>query len=251
MGTPILLYYQRTFFYVAGIIYILIGGELKPAVVVTIAIFLAVGAYGMRSALGVITSSRLFSTVGSLGFLFANYVFTVWFDPRGDLAEFSALMIVPWLLLWCLILVKHRRVSFTLIPVMVLLVNTHSGIALVSLITLLVALGTFIAIAGLAGLRDIALRFTIIVTATTLLLAPLFLAELRFSRFYDPQTKVTAEGFLSTQQFVSFWSYFYDGSHHWLVAGGTAFVQIDFAIWVPVALALLGAGAYWALKGRE
>ncbi len=82
MGTPILLYYQRTFFYVAGIIYILIGGELKPAVVVTIAIFLAVGAYGMRSALGVITSSRLFSTVGSLGFLFANYVFTGWFDPR-------------------------------------------------------------------------------------------------------------------------------------------------------------------------
>ena len=235
MGTPILLYYQRTFFYVAGLIYLLLGGELKPAVVVTIAIFLMLGAYGMRSALGVITNSRLFSTVGSLGFLFTNYVFTDWFDPRGDLAEFSALMIVPWLLLWCLILLKDRRFSFMLIPVMVLLVNTHSAIALVSLVSLFVALGTFIAIAGFSGLRSIALRLAITVAATTLLLAPLFLAELRFSKFYDPQTKVTAGGFLSTQQFDSFWSYFYGGLHRWLVPPVVPFVQIDFAIWVPIA----------------
>jgi hypothetical protein len=250
MGSPILLYYQRTFFYVAGLIYLLLGGELKPAVVVTIAIFLMVGAYGMRSALGVITNSRLFSTVGSLGFLFTNYVFTDWFDPRGDLAEFSALMIVPWLLLWCLILLKDRRFSFMLIPVMVLLVNTHSAIALVSLVSLFVALGTFIAIAGFSGLRNIALRLAITVAATTLLLAPLFLAELRFSKFYDPQTKVTAGGFLSTQQFDSFWSYFYGGLHRWLVPPVVPFVQIDFAIWVPIAVALVAAGAYWALNRR-
>ena len=250
MGSPILLYYHRTFFYVAGFFYLLLGDELKPAVVATIAIFLIIGAYGMRSALGVITTSRLFSTVGSLGFRFTNYVFTDWFDPRGDLAEFSALMIVPWLLLWCLILVKHRRVSFILIPVIVLLVNTHSGIALVSLITLSRRLGTFIATAGFAGLRDVALRLTITVAATTVLLAPLFLAELRFSQFYDPQTKVTAGGFLSTQHFISFWSYFYDGAHRWLFGKDHAFVQIDFAIWVPVAFALVAAGVYWTLNRR-
>ena len=41
-------YYQRTFFYVAGFIYALFGG-LKFSVVITIAIFLAIGAYGDAS----------------------------------------------------------------------------------------------------------------------------------------------------------------------------------------------------------
>jgi hypothetical protein len=168
LGSPVLLYYHRTFFYIAGLIYAVFGG-LKPSVVATIAIFLAAGAYGMRCALGVVTNSRLLCTVGSVGFLFTNYVFTDWLDPRGDLAEFSALMIVPWLLYWCLNLVKHRRVSFVLIPIMILLVNAHSGIALTSLFTLAIALGTFITIAGLRGLRAIAPRLIVSVVGTALL----------------------------------------------------------------------------------
>jgi hypothetical protein len=110
MGSPVLLYYHRDFFYIAGFIYAFFGG-LKASVVATIAVFLAVGAYGMRQVLGVVTNSRLLCTVGSVGFLFTNYVFTDWLDPRGDLAEFSASMIVPWLLYWCVNLVKYRRVS--------------------------------------------------------------------------------------------------------------------------------------------
>ena len=145
----------------------------------------------MRQALGIVTNSRLLRTVGSLGFLFTNYVFTDWLDPRGDLAEFSALMIVPWLLYWCLNLVKYRRLSFVLIPVMVLLVNAHSAIALTSLFTLLIALVAFVTFAGFRGLRAIGLRLTASVAGITLLLAPTLLAELRFSQFYDPQTKNT------------------------------------------------------------
>jgi len=100
LGSPVLLYYNRAFFYLAGLIYVLMGG-LKLSVVGTVAIFLAIGAYGMRRALGVVTNSRLLCAVGSVGFLFTNYVFTDWLWPRGDLAEFSALMIVPWLPYWC------------------------------------------------------------------------------------------------------------------------------------------------------
>ena len=125
MGTPVLLYYQRVFFYAAGLIYALFGG-LKGSVVATIAIFLVIGAYGMRRALSVVTKSRLLHTVGSLGFLCTNYVFTDWLDPHGDLGEFAALMIVPWLLYWCLNLVTYQHASFLLIPVIVLLVNAHS-----------------------------------------------------------------------------------------------------------------------------
>ena len=78
LGTPVLLFYHKTFFYVAGFIFILLGGELKQTLIISIALFLVVGAYGMRQALKVITDSRLLQTVGSVGFLFTNYVFTDW-----------------------------------------------------------------------------------------------------------------------------------------------------------------------------
>ena len=83
MGSPVLLYYHRLFFSVAGLIYAVVGRGLKQSVVATIAIFLVVGAYGMRRALGAVTDSKLLRVAGSIGFLFTNYVFTDWLDPRG------------------------------------------------------------------------------------------------------------------------------------------------------------------------
>lgn len=247
MGSPVLLYYHRAFFYIAGLIYATFGG-LKASVAITIGIFLVIGAYGMRLALSVVTNSRLLSTVCSVGFLFTNYVFTDWLDPRSDLAEFAALMIVPWLLYWCLNLVKYRRVSFLLIPVIVLLVNAHSGVALTSLFTLGIALVVFIIVAGFRGLRAIAPRLIVSAAAATLLLAPLLLAQLLFAKFYDPQNQVTLFGFEVSQNFVSFGSYFYDGTRHWLAGNYLNVVQIDFAIWVPIAVAFVAVAAY-AVRG--
>ncbi len=246
LGTPVMLYYHRLFFYLAGLIYAATGASLKSAIIVTLAIFLAVGAYGMRRALGVVTDRRLLTWAGSLGFLLTNYVFTDWFDQRGDLAEFSALMIVPWLLWWCLNLLKNREVSFILIPVTVLLVNAHSGIALTALFALATALVAYAACAGIAGLRAIVKRMAVSVAAVTVLLLPLFVAELRFSSTYDPQSKATPGTFRVEDQFESFGRYLYDGSHRWLASNGHEFVQIDYVLWVPlVVAALIGLGG-WA-----
>ena len=123
MGSPVLLFYHRTFFYVAGLLMAFGGLGLKASAVTTIALFLFVGAYGMRQCLRAVTDDLFLCTVGSLGFLFTNYTFTDWLFPRGDLAEFSAVMVVPWLLYWCLVLVKEQRFSFLLVPIMVVLVN--------------------------------------------------------------------------------------------------------------------------------
>ena len=193
MGSPVLLYYQRTFFYVAGFIYALFGG-LKFSVVITIAIFLAIGAYGMRRALRVVTDSRLLYTAGSLGFLFTNYAFTDWLDPHGDLGEFAAFMIVPWLLYWCLNLVRTTR-----------FVHRDTGHG---------AVGQYpqcdrasLAVHGVHSLSYVrhlrrAPRSPVYrretdasVAGTALLLAPLLLADLLFFKSYDPQTKNTLFGF--------------------------------------------------------
>jgi hypothetical protein len=251
MGSPVLLYYHRTFFYVAGLLLAWGGLSLKATVVITIGLFLFVGAYGMRQALRVVTDNQLLSTIGSLGFLFTNYAFTDWLFPRGDLAEFSAVMIVPWLLYWCLVFVKDQRFSYMLIPIIVVLVNTHSAIALTALIALVVALVTFFWRAGWAGLRTVLPRMATSFGAITVLLAPLLIAEVRLGQYYDPQTKNTGSGFAVSQQFTAFSSYFVGGDHHWLANGSRPFVQIDYALWVPIALAVTGGLTYWARTKRN
>jgi hypothetical protein len=249
MGSPVLLYYHRTFFYVAGLLMAWGGLGLKASVVTTIGLFLFVGAYGMRQALRLVTDSQLLCTVGSLGFLFTNYAFTDWLFPRGDLAEFSAMMLVPWLLYWCLMFVKDGRFSYLLIPIMVLLVNTHSAIALTALFALGVALIAFLWRAGWAGLRSVLRRMAISLGAIAILLAPLLIAWVRLGQYYDPQTKNLSVP-VSTQ-FISLNSYFVDGSHRWLASDSQNFVQIDYALWVPIALAVAGGLTYWAWTKRS
>lgn len=249
LGTPVLLFYQKTFFYVSGAVFILLGGALKPTLIVSIMLFLVVGAYGMRRALGGITESRLLQTVGSVGFLFTNYVFSDWLE-RGDLPEFAAMMIVPWLLFWCINLVKNRRVSLSLIPIMVLLVNAHSAIGLISVFTLLITMITFVATAGMRGLRAIAPRLVLAVGGATLLLAPTLLAELRFSNYYDPASKVTYRAKIAND-FAGFGSYFYDSTYHWLGYNSRGLVQIDFAIWIPIAITLIGVATLWVATWRR
>jgi hypothetical protein len=250
LGSPVLLFYQKAFFYVSGVVFILLGGALKPTLIISIAIFLAIGAYGMRQALKLITDSRLLQVVGSVGFLFTNYVFTDWL-VRGDLPEFSAMMIVPWLLYCCINLVKNRRVSLVFIPALALLVDAHSAIGLVSVFTLAIALVIFVAVAGLREFRAVVPRLLIVIAGATVLLAPTLLAELRFGQYYDPITKVTYFGQQVSQDFLPFGSYFFDGSHRWLFPVPHRFVQIDFSLWIPIVITLVGVVTYWAVTGRR
>jgi hypothetical protein len=137
-----------------------------------------------------------------------------------------------------------------LILIIPLLVDAHSAIGLIAVVTLAMALVTFVAVAGLHGLRVIAPRLAVAGCGAALLLAPTLLAELRFSRFYDPATKVTV-GAEIAQDFVGFWLYFYDGAYRWLALNSHLDVQIDFAIWIPITIALFGGAVVWAITRRR
>ncbi len=248
-GTPVPLFYHKAFFVVGATVYLLLGGALKPTLVITLAAFMVVGAYGMRKALSVITGDRVLQVVGSLAFLFTNWSFVEWLS-RGDLAEFSALMVVPWLLYWCLTLVKERRVSWSVVPTMVVLVDAHSAVALVSTVVIAVTGIVFLASYGGVGVRAVYRRLVVAVGATAVILAPMLIAELKMSRDYDPASKITEFGADVAHHFVApWWGYLYLPAYRWLSpTNANLDVQLDFLITALLVAGLITVTVRWSRR---
>jgi hypothetical protein len=244
MGTPVLLFYQRTFFMVGGLVFIVLGGSLKATLLVTVAIFMVVGAYGMRKALGVVTDSRMLQVVGSIAFVLTNWAFSEWLI-RADLAEFSAFMLVPWLLWWCLTLVRDRRFSWSIVPVMVALVWAHNTVALASIVVLSVSAVVFLVSYGLTGLRAVGRRLVVSVGVIGVILAPGVVAEIKMGRYYDPaKTIIQDNRAINSFTFPHPWAYVFDAPFHWLTGAGNPQevpfglnIQLDYGI---TALLIVG-----------
>jgi len=249
MGTPVPLFYQKAFFMVGGLVFIILDGALKATMIVTVAIFMVVGAYGMRKVLGVVTESRLLRTVGSIGFLLTNWVFAEWL-VRADLAEFAALMVVPWLLFCCLTLVRDRRLSWLIVPVMVVLVDAHNAIAVISTFALVVTGVTFMVRYGLAGLQRIVRRILVSSALIALVLAPMVLAELKMAKFYDPAKVIIQENqAINSFTFPPPWQYFFDPSYRWLSSSNQSLpYQLDIGI---TLLLVVGLVTLFALRVRK
>jgi hypothetical protein len=258
MGTPVLLFYQRAFFTVGGLVFIVLGGALKPTLVVTVGIFMVIGAYGMRKALSLVTESRLLVVVGSAGFLLSNWTFSEWLT-RADLAEFSALMLVPWLIFWCLTLIRDRRWSWSIVPVIVGLVWAHNTVALLAIILLAVTAVAFLACYRLAGLRAVAFRLVVSVGLTGLILAPGLLAEVKMGKYYDPATAITNyNAFVSSFTFVKPWAVLFNPTYHWLSRTNNIKnnpfdldLQIDVGVTLLLLLGLFTALVLWIRKHVE
>ncbi len=256
LGSPVLLYYQKAFFYVSGLVYLALG-SLKTSLVLALAIFLIIGSYGMRLAIRTLTDRKALLVVGSVGFLFTNYVFTDWL-VRGDLPEFTAVMLVPWLVYWCLKLVTRGEASLLIVPIIVLVVLAHNAIGLLSVFLLAVTFVVFLASFGLHGLRQVWRRLAIAVLGTMIILAPMFVAQLEFSKFYDPAVKVHSTDANVFVDFVDPIRYLYDGSYHWNApfmlgspSGDLFTVQLDFAIWVSIFLGCALVLYWWVQAHRE
>jgi hypothetical protein len=162
-------------------------------------------------------------------------------------------MFVPWLLFCCLTLVKDGRLSWLIVPVMVLLVESHSAIGLLSIIMLVSTGAVFIVYNGWPGVRSVVPRLTIAVGATAAILLPLLIAEVRMGRYYDPISVITDETGPFSANFSHPLSYLFDPSYHWLSRSNTAFVpvQMDLPITALLAVGLLTALCLWATRSRR
>jgi len=240
MGTPLPLFYHKTFYYLSGPAF-LATGALKPSMVTSLAVFMLAGAYGMRSTLRTFASRTAILLFVPQALLLARYTFTDWL-VRGAVAEFAASMLLPWFLWWCLVLVTRRHLSWWIAPIFVLLFDAHSVIAYCALCSAAIAAGIFLAVERGRGVRATWRRGLLIGATISAVLAPQLAAMRLFLRDYD-LSKITQAGYLATQHFLPAQQYVYDPAYTWLENWTGLTVALDPAISLALALGVVGLAA--------
>lgn len=140
-GSPSPILYNKTGTYVSALLYLFIR-DGKMALCATLLFFLIVGFLGaaacVRLACG--TVSLLLESFAGFMLVSCNYTTTDWL-VRGDDAEFAAMMLAPWLFLWCLRLLGDGLWSPWLGALLAVMALTHSVIGLFCLIPIGLAVG--------------------------------------------------------------------------------------------------------------
>ncbi|MDB5170463.1 MAG: hypothetical protein JWO35_157 [Candidatus Saccharibacteria bacterium] len=224
MGTPLPLFYHKLFYMVTGPVYML-SNSIKFTLIFGIGLFMTFGAYGLRQAVKKITPQTSIIFIAPQLFLLSNYTYTDWL-VRGAMAEFSALMVVPWLLYWCLILVVDRHFSLWIVPVLFVLYMAHNTMALYSLIPLTIAYAIFLTTQKKSNLPRIAKKSLLAVGLFVLLMTPQLVLQKAFIKDYNP-SKVTQSGFEASENFLPAKLYVYNGNYQWLERPQDITVQVD------------------------
>lgn len=231
MGSPLPLFYHKTFYYISGSLLLIIG-SVKVAVIAATAIFMLVGAYGLRASMRKLTNHPILLLLIPQLLLMSSYT-TTDLLIRGAAAEFSAMMLIPWLLWWCLKLLKDKHFSYLIVPIMFLLVQAHNVVALFAIILPLIASLLFLTSTKRQERLVYLRRLIISILTTSLLLAPSLLLQLAFLGEYNPG-RVTQNGLAASQNFIPLSEYLF---YYW------------FNLW-EIALLLLLTTGLWVYQIR-
>lgn len=107
MGSPMPTLYHKLYYFVSAIMYLMMG-DIQVATILSIALFMAIGGWGMLALVRHLTGSRYLGVCAALILLFANYTTTNWL-VRGAMAELAGAMLVPWVILAFLRVVDQKR----------------------------------------------------------------------------------------------------------------------------------------------
>ncbi len=197
-GSPTLLYYHKVFYYLSSIFY-LITGYMKLALFMTISGLMLVSVYGMRLSLEKFTSNRLAIVSVSMLSILANYTFTDWLY-RGAFSEFAAMMVLPWLIWWCINLLESKQFSYSIVMILPLIFYSHNVIGMFSGLLLLVAIVIFFS-DRTNKLQTYTKKLLVSVGLIAITILPYLLLITLFRTDYNP-SKITQNGFKASQNFV-------------------------------------------------
>jgi hypothetical protein len=146
-GSPWPLLYHRLFTTVAALFAWVLGSTYR-GVLLALVLFLFVGASGTAAAARRLGLQAPSSWLAALLLGLSPYTYVDWLI-RGASAEFSAMMLFPWLVWACLRLLDEGRGGWGVGLVMTLLFYAHTVMFLYALLAVAVGLGLLLARQGL------------------------------------------------------------------------------------------------------
>jgi hypothetical protein len=126
-GSPMPLMYHKLFYLVAAPLF-LATGSMNAGLLLALFAMLVVGALGMYRLMNALGASALGATFAGTALIVANYTVTNWM-VRGNVAEMSAAMMVPWVLEAFMRSMAQRRVTVGLGTSLALVWLGHSVLA--------------------------------------------------------------------------------------------------------------------------
>ena len=224
LGAPAPLFYHKLFYYVSAMLYMFIG-HVKATIILSICLFMFVGVGGIYRSLLLLGVNVRHAMLLSLLFPLMNYTATEWL-VRGNMAEFSALCILPWLLEWAIALLRSEQFSFRLIPLFILLFLAHNIIAFYSLFCLMIVLLVYIRSHQRTLNRLLVRNFMIsgiaIMSVLSIFLLPMMLVS------DDYNLEKIKVGMEVQNKFQNFWNYLFDTSYHWAVSQDYFSVEFSY-----------------------
>ena len=215
LGNPMPLFYHRLFYLLSGYVGLLMGSSIL-GVKTALLFFLVLGVMGMFKLLQQISANDPFlSLVGAVLFAGAPYTFLNWL-VRGAMAEFSAAMIVPWILLCLIQFYQGLRPWFKTTFFLILLFFAHS------MIFYFAALGILFSFIGFLVLKKVNLkylwseRFEILFSALffVIVVGPHFLAALFMMDFFTTDVLIKVHP-NPVNEFQKLYLYFAHNSFGW------------------------------------
>lgn len=236
MGAPLPIYYHKIFNYIASIFFLIIG-HMKASIMCSMVVINAVGSYGVYKCTRQLGVNKLSSFFLGCTLLFLHYSITDWFI-RGAFAEYTAMMILPWLFLWIISFLKTKKMSWVIIVVIFLLFHSHNVIAYYSIFALIIALLlVMIEQRSLSFsfycLRKGSLYSMIFIVINLFYIFPLW----KLKAFYDP-SKLKID---ISKEFKPLSYLFRDSNYRWLRTweGFTVNIGFFFMCFVLLSLTLL------------
>ncbi len=243
-GSPMLgLYHKLHMYFSAGVL--AATGSVKAALVVPVGVFMVAGFCGMAFCLRQVLPPRhhALAWIGAALLPVSNYATTDWL-VRGAMAEFAAMMLLPWLFAWCLLLLRTGRWRPWIGVLLALLALAHATLALFGLIPLGIAFLLACRRWGTGAWQWRRPAFWSVLCAVACLLpfvAPTW-ALARFSRV----DRLLLHGLTPATSGQPWAGFFWDPAWRW---GGSEFItlQLDLALWALLAVFL----AAWVRSTRD
>lgn len=237
LGSPQPALYHRLFYFISGAIALVLGaGHPKETMVVAIVTWLVIGAFGIYRLVRSHGCSHIAAITAGVMLICANYTTTNWL-VRGAMAEFSAAMLIPWILLALSKSVRTGRLGVDISLFIGLTFLAHTVLAFFAAI---IATVTFLILLAARRLHPSVLNVKPLLVSALILIAmigPDIFAIAQMGAGYDISRLISSPYYLPENQIKTISDYFFFGGYGWDKDWSSYSVTLDQAVLVGLLMA--------------